>query len=59
MGRHEHEMSEIAHSIIVTLASRNNLMTENHRMESSSRQSVETKWKEWAQRETVIRYEKS
>ncbi|KAL1957269.1 hypothetical protein VTO42DRAFT_6175 [Malbranchea cinnamomea] len=55
MGRHEHEMSEILHSIIVTLASRNNLMTENYRTESGSRQSLETKWKEWAQRETVIR----
>ncbi|KAK2774632.1 hypothetical protein FQN52_004245 [Onygenales sp. PD_12] len=55
MNRREHEMAEIVHSMIVTLARRNNLMTENHRAEGGHRQSLEIKWKEWAQRESVIR----
>ncbi|PGH12674.1 hypothetical protein AJ80_06617 [Polytolypa hystricis UAMH7299] len=55
MARHEHAMAEVVHSIIVTLARRNNLMTENYRTETVNRQSLDVKWREWAQRESVIR----
>ncbi|PGH10643.1 hypothetical protein AJ79_05357 [Helicocarpus griseus UAMH5409] len=55
MNRREHEMAEIVHSMIVTLARRNNLMTENHRTEGGHRLSLDVKWREWAQRESVIR----
>ncbi|KAM5478132.1 hypothetical protein McanMca71_003219 [Microsporum canis] len=55
MARHEHEMSEIVHSIIVTLARRNNLMTESPNREGGTRQSPDVKWREWAQRESIIR----
>ncbi|KAK2867899.1 hypothetical protein FQN49_003354 [Arthroderma sp. PD_2] len=48
MARHEHEMSEI-------LARRNNLMTESPNREGGTRQSPDVKWREWAQRESVIR----
>ncbi|EZF25886.1 hypothetical protein H112_01899 [Trichophyton rubrum D6] len=54
MARHEHEMSEIVHGIIVTLARRNNLMTEGPNREGGSRQSPDVRWREWAQRESVI-----
>ncbi|QVM12437.1 hypothetical protein D8B26_007066 [Coccidioides posadasii str. Silveira] len=55
MARQQHEMAEIVHSMIVTLARRNNLLTESFRPESGSRQSLEMKWKDWAQRESIIR----
>ncbi|KAF3483753.1 uncharacterized protein GIQ15_03077 [Arthroderma uncinatum] len=54
MARHEHEMSEIVHGIIVTLARRNNLMTESPSREGGARQALDVKWREWAQRESVI-----
>ncbi|KAK2746856.1 hypothetical protein FQN57_002898 [Myotisia sp. PD_48] len=55
MTRHEHEMSEIVHGIIVTLARRNNLMTERFSWQCGPRQSLDMKWREWARRESVIR----
>ncbi|WEW61368.1 hypothetical protein PRK78_006858 [Emydomyces testavorans] len=42
-------------SSTVELARRNNLLTDSCRAESGSRQSLEMKWKDWAQRESVIR----
>ncbi|KAI5303786.1 hypothetical protein KEM56_007192, partial [Ascosphaera pollenicola] len=55
MSRRKHEMAEIIHSVVVTLASRNNLMTAAHQSTGDDRQSLEKRWKEWAQRESVIR----
>ncbi|KAJ9616791.1 hypothetical protein H2200_000510 [Cladophialophora chaetospira] len=55
LSRHEHEMAEISHGVVVTLARRNDLLAASFRSDSAPRQSLDERWREWAQRESVIR----
>lgn len=76
LGRHEHEMAEVVHGLIITgtqisvlipaetlltndlqLARRNNLLAQGVTAETGRRKSVEVKWKEWAHRESIIRFD--
>lgn len=58
MTRTEHEMGEVLHSVIVTLARRNNFMVETPIEETpgqSPLEVLEVQWRRWAERELLIR----
>ncbi|RFU29581.1 hypothetical protein B7463_g6767, partial [Scytalidium lignicola] len=55
LSRSAHEKADVFHAMLVTLARRSSFLAQSFEGGSNSRQPLEKRWEEWAERETVIR----
>ncbi|OBT73201.1 hypothetical protein VF21_08720 [Pseudogymnoascus sp. 05NY08] len=55
LSRSAHEKADVFHAMVVTLARRSSLLAQNFDSSNGSRLSLEKRWEEWAERETIIR----
>ncbi|KAH8799764.1 fungal-specific transcription factor domain-containing protein [Xylogone sp. PMI_703] len=55
LSRSAHEKADVFHAMLVTLARRSSFLAQGFEGGGSSRQPLEKRWEEWAERETVIR----